>query len=165
MIRVTGPFGVRLRINHRIKGILRMKSFILSFALALAIPTAGMAQSPQSGGLQLGASTVEKIYIVARDYIVAEQIVRQCGSQFRMKRGAKRQTSAYLQNLARKEGVPDALVMYQFRQRISPARVQTDMINYVQKSGIILSDRRTWCAAGQKEVRTGSRIGNFMKRR
>lgn len=142
-----------------------MKSFILPLALALALPTAGMAQSPQSGGLQLGKSTVEKIYIVALDYNKAEMLSKNCSSQFRMKRGAKRQTGVYLQNLAQKEGVPPALVMYQFKRNVSPARVQKDMISYIQKRGIVLSERSTWCAAGSKEFRAGSRISRFMKRK
>ncbi|HQU70173.1 MAG TPA: DUF5333 family protein [Albidovulum sp.] len=132
----------------KISGIVRRTILVAALAAAApAIAQDGTAKVPKEVvdfGIDLG---------------LADQIAKNCRRGFRVNRPYEK---AWVRTFEKKYGSSPAWMELELDQVISQREAQDVAIAYIQRRDIVVTDGKTWCAAGKAEVAEKTRIGKLL---
>ncbi|GIT92914.1 hypothetical protein JANAI62_33720 [Jannaschia pagri] len=106
------------------------------------------------------ADLLERSYVILRDVAFAKAIANDC-PRYRLNTAQERQTEERIRVMGRAEEVPaqnlrSGLHNFRLSER---ARIQRDMINWIETRDVVLTDPATLCAAGDVERAEGTLVG------
>lgn len=133
----------------------RLGFVVLFAALAACVETTPVEVKPLTPAMK------EEVFALA----MAVNILDNCPSRFGPRMDAMEATvsrmsseSAGLSIRQMNSQTVDRILHASFSDR----EAQDRAIAYIQKRGIVVADKRTWCTAGAAEVRSGSRISKYL---
>ena len=146
-------------------GVQVLRSGAVGVALLMSLSA---CETPTSSATDTAASRAEfraelppELYDFAFSAAVAEQIAGECRAISFNRPEAQAQMKSLDAEL-KAEGYQESDIRY-LADAIPPKRAQDDLIKYIQQSGVVVGEPDTFCAAGQREIANGTRIGAFLK--
>jgi enoyl-[acyl-carrier-protein] reductase (NADH) len=137
------------------------------FGLALFMAFSA-CETTTTNGTESAASRAEfrseippEVYDFAFAAAVAEQISDECSS-IKFNRSAAESQMKVLDEDLKTKGYLESDLRYLARN-IPRKRAQDDLIAYIQKSGVVIGESSTFCAAGRREIANSTRIGALLK--
>lgn len=126
------------------------------YSAALAASVAVVAPAAAQDGT---AKVPEEVVKFGVDLALAGQIAGNCRRGFRVNRPYEK---AWYRAFEKKYGRNPAWSNLDQDQIISQREAQDVAIAYIQRRDIVVTDSKTWCAAGKAEVAEKTRIGKLL---
>ncbi|MEM9795124.1 MAG: DUF5333 family protein [Pseudomonadota bacterium] len=149
-----------------------MKFSFAALASALVLAGCNTGQVPSRPVAEVAAARaaqdarraegIERVYAFAVPFAYARQIARNC-RRYDLNRQRQFAAEQDVRALLREAGLNERLVFSTLETPEFKRRVQDDGIAWIQKRGIVLSDRETFCAAGDAEVAERSEIASYLR--
>ncbi|WP_425039560.1 DUF5333 family protein [Primorskyibacter sp. S187A] len=105
----------------------------------------------------------EDFYQLAFNAGVASTLGQRCRSVFYSKTTADRAERDAVQDLMSRGYIANDIKAW--TRNLPKARMQADLINYLETNNVVIGDRDSVCAAARREIAAGSAVGRFLRER
>lgn len=104
---------------------------------------------------------VERLYVESLPLAFAAQVAKRCPT-IRLKPGTERPEELRILAIARQSGVTSTAQVVELLRKVNQRRVQQDGLAFISDYEIVVTDRATWCEAGQTMIARDDEYGRFL---